>query len=247
SLNVFSNVARFSGGLTGALQAVRESRAIAERTADPNDHTATRNLDAALWREALILGEFDNISLNRPQEAVPLLERAFDIAQDLARRDANDYSSRTYVSMTGIELGDLLRDSDPGRALAVYDETRDRIAEVKNNAKMRRDEASLLAASSYVLRRLRRPAESKERIDAAFTLLSDLKDYPAARVEPGGQVDGTVRALADHYADTGELSAAISTYEDLLEKVRASNPQPKSDLRHAWGLTRIYRDLGNLH
>src|SRR5262245_13933871 len=149
--------------------------------------------------------------------------------------------------MTGSELGDLLRESNPGRALAVYDETRSRIAEVKNNAKMRRDEASVLAASSYVLRRLHRPAESKERIDAALAMLSELKDYPAARVELGGSVEMTLRALADHYADTGATSAAISAYEELLEKVQASSPQPKTDLRHANDLSRIYRELGNLY
>ena len=56
-----------------------------------------------------------------------------------------------------------------------------------------------------------------------------------------------LRALADHYADTGAISAAINTYEELLQDVQASDPQPETDLRHANGLSRIYRDFGNLH
>ena len=56
-----------------------------------------------------------------------------------------------------------------------------------------------------------------------------------------------LRALADHYADTGQTAAAIATYEELLEKVRASSPQLEADLRHANQISRIYRDLGSLH
>ena len=66
-------------------------------------------------------------------------------------------------------------------------------------------------------------------------------------VLPGEQVDAALRALADHYADTGQTAAAITTYEELLEKVRASRPQLEADLRHANHISRIYRDLGSLH
>jgi tetratricopeptide (TPR) repeat protein len=246
-LSVFSNAARFSGDLEGALQAVREARAIAEKIADPDDASLTLNLGATLWREGLILGELNNINLNRPKEAVPLLERVFDMAEDLVRRDPNDYSSRTYVSMAGIELGDILRDSEPARALEVYDHTRQRLTEIKNNPKMRRDEVWALAGSSYALRRLGRSGESRERLDEAFAILRGLKDYPTTTVNMGDAIDAALRALADHQADTGEIAAAITTYEELLEKVRASNPQPETDLRHANGLSRIYRDLGSLY
>jgi hypothetical protein len=59
--------------------------------------------------------------------------------------------------------------------------------------------------------------------------------------------DTTLRALADHYADVGDTTAAIATYEELLQKVRAANPQPNTDLRHANGLSHLYRELGNLY
>ena len=246
-LSVLANITRFAGGLGGALQAIREARAIAEKMADPDDAGRTLILAAALWREALILGEANNISLGQPQEAVPLLQKAFDLAEGLALKDPHDYTSRSYVHMAGTELGDILRDSNPARALGVYDHTLRRLGEIKNNPKARRDEVWVLAGSSYALRRLRRPSESRQRIDAALAILRDLNDYPAAQVALGEAPDAALRALADHYGDTGQTAAAIATYEELLEKVKASNPYPETDLRHANGLSRIYRDLANLH
>jgi serine/threonine protein kinase len=246
SLGVFANAARFAGDLDGALAAIRESRAIAEKTTHANDSRYTLAYAAALWREGLILGELNNISLDRPQEAASLISKALDLSEEMARRDAHDYTSRSYVSMNGRELGDILRDNEPARALAVYDLARGRLQEIKNNTKARRDEVWVLAGASYALRRLHRPNEAKERIDAALAILQDLKDYPSDTVVLGSEADAAVRALADHYAGTGQTSQAVATYEMLLAKVRASDPKPETDLRHANGLSRIYQDLAAL-
>jgi tRNA A-37 threonylcarbamoyl transferase component Bud32/tetratricopeptide (TPR) repeat protein len=247
ALGMYSNAARYGGDLEGALQAIQESRALAEKLATADDHTRTLTLVAALWREARVLGELNGVSMNRPSDAIPLLERAFDLSDDLARRDPADYTSRTYVSMAGTALGDLLRDNDPNRALTVYDSTHRRLAEITNNAKARREEASVLARSSYALRRLRRPSESKHRIDMALAILRDIHDYPAPSIDLDDPADAALRALADHYAETGETAPAIATYEELLEKVNAAHPQPGTDLRQANGLSLIYRDLANLY
>jgi serine/threonine protein kinase len=246
-LSVLANATRFGGDLEGALQAVREARALALETAVPDDSIRTLNLAAALWREALILGELNNINLDRAAEAVPLLEKAFDLAEGLAAKDPDDYSSRSYVAMAGTELGDILRDRDPRRALGLYDRTRSRVAEIKDNAKARRDEVWLLAGSAYALRRLRRPDEAGQRIDTAFAILRSLGDYPVENVSLGEAVDAALRARGDHYADTGQTAAAIATYEELLQKALASEPRPQTDLRHANGLSRIYRDLASLY
>jgi hypothetical protein len=117
---------------------------------------------------------------------------------------------------------------------------------VSKNSKARRDEVWPLTGSSYALRRLGRVAESKHRIETALANLRSLNAYPAARIELGDESDAALRALADHYADTGQTGAAVRTYEELHEKVLAANPQPMTDLRHANGLSRIYRDLANV-
>jgi tetratricopeptide (TPR) repeat protein len=244
-LGVLANTARFAGDLNGALEAIRGSRAIAEKLAHADNAESMLQLGAALWREGLILGELNTISFNQPREAEPLLQRALEIAEALAQKDRDDYTSRSYVSMAGRELGDILRESDPARALAVYDHARRRVGETKANAQSRHDEVWLLTGSAYALRRMGRTAEARQRIDAAMAILRDLKDYPAASVILGDEADAALRALGDHYGETGDTVAAIRTYEELYERVLASKPQPETDLRHANGLSRIYRDLGN--
>jgi tetratricopeptide (TPR) repeat protein len=229
------------------LRAIRESRAIAQKLYDPDDADSTFRLIAAIWREGLILGELNNINLGRPQEATPLLQRAFDLAEALARRDRDDYNSRSYVSMAGRELGDVLRETDPVRALAVYDHTIRRLDEVRSNVKARREQVWSLVGSSYALRRLGRRAEARQRIDRALSTIRELDAGAFATVTLGEEEDVALRALADHYADTGQTGAAIRTYEDLRRKVQLSDPQPRTDLRHANGISRIYRDLGRLY
>jgi tetratricopeptide (TPR) repeat protein len=247
ALGVLSNTARFAGDLNGALEAIRGSRAIAQNLARADNAESMLQLGAAFWREGLILGELNTISFDQPREAEPFLQRALEIAEALARKDPDDYSSRSYVSMAGRELGDILRETSPKRALAVYDQARRRVGEIKGNSKSRRDEVWLLTGSAYALRRQGRPAEARQRIDAALSILQEIKDYPAPKVILGDESDAALRALGDHYADTGEITAAIQTYEDLHERVLASKPQPETDLRHANGVSRIYRDLANLY
>ena len=114
ALGVLANTARFAGDLNGALEAIRGSRAIAEKLARADNAESMLQLGAALWREGLILGELNTISFDRPREAEPLLQRALEIAETLARKDPDDYTSRSYVSMAGRELGDILREKRPG-------------------------------------------------------------------------------------------------------------------------------------
>jgi tetratricopeptide (TPR) repeat protein len=149
--------------------------------------------------------------------------------------------------MAGRELGDILRDHDPARALAVYDHTLFRLREARNNSKARREEVWLQTGSSYALRRLHQPAESGKRIEAALAILRKLHAYPATSVELGDEADYALRALADHHADTGDTAAAIRTYEELSEMVKASHPRPLTDLRHANNLSLLYQSLGNLY
>jgi hypothetical protein len=89
--------------------------------------------------------------------------------------------------------------------------------------------------------------EAARRVKEAFAVLEAQKLHPADNVELGEEPDAALRALADHYAATGNSEGAIQVYEELHAKVLASNPQPLTDLRHANGLSRIYRDLGALY
>lgn len=249
SLSVLANTARFAGYFEESLRSIEEARTIAERSmTDPDNADQVLTLTAALWRQGVIFGELNNINVGRQAEAIPLLQRSFNLADGLADRDRNDYTSRSYVSMAGRELGDLLQDREPARALAMYDRTIARLDEVRQNRKVRRDQVFLHAGASYALRRLGRNAEAGRRAEAALAILRDeLHEYPAAGIPLGEEADHALRALADHYAGTGQTSKAIAMYEELLDKVNAGKPRPEADLRHANGLSRIYASLASLY
>jgi tetratricopeptide (TPR) repeat protein len=200
-----------------------------------------------LLREAFILGEDRGVSLDRSAEASALLREAFEMHEAGAQRDPNDFMSRTRVGTTGRELGDILRWRAPEEAIAVYDVALARLAEIRNNVKARRDRAVILAHSSYALRRMKRIAGAKQRIDEALTILMETKDYPSDRIALDSELCSVLQALADHQADEGHLGEAIAAYDELLERVMAASPDVDGDLRAAYSLSLLYRDCARLH
>ncbi|MCU1336179.1 MAG: serine/threonine protein kinase [Bryobacterales bacterium] len=245
-LSIIADSLRYSGDLEGALQAILEARASVEK-ADFRGETERRSsLFNVLWREGVILGQDDSISMQRPAEAIAVLEKAFGLTEEWAQKDPHEASSRILLASAARELGKILRHRDPQKALAVYDQALLRIREVNNNTKARRAESLLLAGSSYALRALRRPAEAKERIDDAFSLLRETKDYPTDRIDPDNEADAALRALGDHLAETGQPLRAAAVYQELLDKIMAFKPDPQNDLRPATKLSLTYEALAAL-
>lgn len=247
SLSLLANALRFQGDLEAALQTIREARRIAEETVYPDETVRMIDKYGVLLREGLILGEDGGVNLDRPAEAIAAFQGALDITEEAARKNPNDQTSRGRVATSARELGNILRHRDPGRALSVYDLASRRLGEIKNNRKARRDQALVLASSSYALRRLHRTSEARQRIDAAFAILKETKDYPAERITLDSEAHSAVRALADYQAEEGQTQRAIETYEQLLDKVMASKPEPLTDLRDAAKLSRLYEASAGLY
>jgi len=243
NLSVLSNALRLRGDLEEALRTIREAIAFSESR--PDNYARTSNMIVAHWREGRILGEDEEINLNRPAEAVSALEIAYDQADRLVRRDSADYASRARLVAAAQDLGDILRHTDPGHALAVYDSGLARSAEIKNTESIR-DRARLLASSSYPLRALHRFGEAKQRIDAAFDLLRGMKQQPAAAFQPGESSIYALRALGDFQADTGRVADAVETYRGVLEKLQAANLTPETDLRNANTVSVVEQRLAEL-
>jgi tetratricopeptide (TPR) repeat protein len=246
-LSIIADAMRFSGDLEGALESIKQARTMLDKTEFPNEVSRRATWFNVLWREGTILGADDSINLNRPDEAIAVLQQAFDVTEEGAQKDPNDATSRILVASAARELGGILGHRDPERALAVYNLALLRIRQVKDNAKARREEVRLLAGSSYALRTLNQTVEAQNRIDNALGILKEIKDYPGAKVEPDSEGYLTLRALGDHLMDAGQPARAAQIYEELLEKVRASKPDPEHDLRHASGLSRIYTALARLY
>jgi hypothetical protein len=240
ALSVLANSLRQAGDLEGALSAITEARALGEKADFPNEMLRASAMFAILWRQGVILGEDESVSLNRSADAIEPLQKAFDAVDQLAAKDPREFSSRDRVANAGQQLGDILRHSDPARALAIYDRTLLRVREIKDSVSARRKEAKILAHSSYPLRSLHRPAEAKQRIDAAFDLLRPMGESEDVVGVLGGEWDNALRASADQEAETGHPEKARAILLDLQNKLMALHPTPESDLRHANDISRLY-------
>jgi len=244
---VLADALRGSGQLDSALSAVRESRRLEEQQTETDTTWQRANLVLAMLREGSILGEDQDISLDRPQEAAAIFRKALDIADELAKKDPDDTDQFLLGSEVGRDLGDVLRHTDPQSAVRVYDDCIRGIRKTRStNVAVRRQEAKLLASSSYAPRALHRESDAKRRIDEAFEILGKTGDYPSAKVALASEADLALRALADHYAATGQPARAADTYRDLLARVNASNPDPENDLRNAVYLSNAYAALARV-
>jgi tetratricopeptide (TPR) repeat protein len=248
AFNMLAGALQYQGDLQGAQEAMGEARKLWEQLLhDEGDKDYTRLiLYQTRCREGLLLGEDGSVNLNRPREAAVRIQEAFDALETLAQADRNNYEARSDIATGGHYLGDLLRHTDPKRALEVYGRSLVRIREVPTNVAARRTEAILLAGSSYAARRMHHESDALSRIDAAFRLLRETGDYPAASIQPGSEADTTVRALADHYAETGQPGQALEIYQELFRKIMASNPDPQNDLLNSVSVSRLHASLAML-
>jgi tetratricopeptide (TPR) repeat protein len=238
-----------SGDLDSALKTTLEGIELekAEAEAAAGHASLRMNLANGFELEGMILGREDaEPSLGRSREALANFQKALDIAEDLSKKDSLDYLGRNSVAVFGFEVGNTLRHSDPRKALSVYDYALSRIREVKNNVNTRRNEAELLAASSYTVRWLGGETEAKQRIAHAFELLNQAGRYPVEKIEPMNDVYDGLRAQADDYAETFQTAKAVEAYRQLLDKLMAWNPDPQNDLRDAACLSRTWTALADL-
>jgi tetratricopeptide (TPR) repeat protein len=248
AFNMLAGALMYSGDFEGALDAIHEAREQLETLRRVNRDIGYNVLILfqTRSREGLILGEDGGVNLNQPLEAVVSLQEAFDAPDPFAQMDPRDYEVRFVIAEAGHELGDVLRHSNPRRALKVYDHALVRIREIPNDVAARRAEAVLLAGSSYAARWIHQEKDARQRIDAAFRLLKDTKDYPAESIRAGSEADTAMRALADHYAETGQLQQALEIYQELFGKIMASNPDPQNDLLNAAYVSRLHTSLVTL-
>jgi serine/threonine-protein kinase len=236
-----------SGDLDGALKTEQHAVELLRKEAEGGHASLRSNLSYALNVEGMILGRRDaEPSLGRTREAVAAIQEASEIVEDLARKDPNDYLGRHRVALYELELANILRHSDPHKAIQVYEHALTRIREAKTNASTQRDEAELLIGSSYAFRWIGKSQEARQRIDRALALLQDARRYPADKVEPMSDVYDAFRARADDYSEMGETDKAIEAYQQLLDKLTAWNLRAQDDLRDATCISRTWSALAGL-
>ena len=238
------------GDLEAALAAGQESRTLLEQM--PPSATTRFNLSNALWRVGLVLGEDGGPSLGRIDDALGAFQQGFDIAEEQAAKDPNDFRSRDRVATLALEIGNIVRHRDPARALAAYNHGLMRIHEIAENARSQSGEIDLLTMSSYPLRALGRAADAQARLAGSFKLLEAAKEYPTDAIEPQNGAHNALRASAEQSEAAGDIARAVATYTELLEKLEAWHVRPADDLRDAAAVSdawaqraRLLRRLGN--
>jgi tetratricopeptide (TPR) repeat protein/predicted Ser/Thr protein kinase len=248
AFNMLAGALMYLGDFQGALDAIHESKEQLEKLQRENPYPGYNALilSQTRSREGLILGEDGGVNLNHPLEAAVPLQEAFDALEPFAQKDPDFFQGRSVIAQAGHYLGDVLRHSNPKQALEVYDHSLVRIREVPNDVAARRAETLLLAGSSYAARLMHHEKDAKVRIDAAFRLLSETKDYPADSIPAGSEADTAMRALADHYAETGQPEQALEIYQELFQKLIASNPDPQNDLLNAVYVSGLHTSLAML-
>ena len=244
-LTTVALVRRYQGDLDGALDAIRE--AVRLENHGPGAAVAPAlNYAMALTWEGWILGEPGAISLGRTAEAAIVLDRAFAIIDRFVHEDSKNESSRSRLFLAGAPLGAVLRQTDPARALAVYDHTLRDMDDVHSTFLELRS-VQVLAGASRALRHLGRPAEARLRLDRALAILKSHNLYPAPTIEVGAEAEAALSALADLEADTGDLPGAIGRFEDLLQRIEAGGADPLASLYTATDLSELYASLASLY
>jgi tetratricopeptide (TPR) repeat protein len=234
------------GDLDQALLEIRESVKMLEPSPEIRDQARIGNYILVLIWQGRILGQADAPSLGRSSEAVESFDRAFQMADTLAHQDLRDQNSRGRLEMAGSNMADLLSKSDPRRALQIYDHTLRHLAEIPHNSSFRRSEVRLLSRSAYLLQRLGRRAEAKQRLDGAFARLAQLKLYPVETVKLGSPAAEALRAAAAVEAASGNLTRSVEMYGSLLDRIQASKPNPETSLGDAVELSSLYEDASGV-
>jgi tetratricopeptide (TPR) repeat protein len=241
SAMALADALRYQGDLDAAQGAMQRAWKLSEQVRYSSQVERVFYLYGLLKTQASLLGDPGAVSLGRWAEAIEVFQKALDITEEGARKDPNDTASRTRLGETATLLGDLLRDSNPQRSLAVYDLAIRRLGEAGNSVEIRRERADLLVKSSYPLRRLHDFPKAKARIEEAQTILRDTHDYPAERIRlDDSRAYVLLSGLADQEAAEGNLSHALEIYAELLHKIESWPPEPETNLQHAVRLSRLY-------
>ncbi len=246
ALGLLANGLRLQGNLEEALRTIRRAKTVVSGAKFPTAHHRQMALYGVYWREGMILGKEGGVSLGRREEAIHAFEQAMDLALQAAANDRNDADARIRVGTAARELGQVLLPSDPKRALVVFDQGLQALAEAKPTTKTKISTLQLLAWSSHPLRALHRIPEGQQRIARAFLLAKDTNRYPKQAIGPGTEAADLLYANAELEAAAGNNSRAAGIYRELVDKSAAAKAEPEADLANASTISHYYTRLAHL-
>ena len=240
ALMVVAGAYRGRGDLDEALARMRDAVRVLEPPQGEHLLGRISSYTLALTREAAILSDAHGASLGRPDDALPVLERAAGVLEDVVRQDPADADSRARLSSVYLQSAEIQHLADPARALKAYDDDLARLSEIRNNSKMRRDEVRALSGSAALLQQSGRAAEARDRLANAFERLRALKLYPAPTVSLGSEADDAPRASAEVQYASGLPDEALKIHNRLIALVMAGKPDIDTNLSDAVDLSSLY-------
>jgi serine/threonine protein kinase len=246
ALNAYAALRYATGDLNGAVETLKQSLVVLEQMAaeNPNHYITQLNIANAYSTIGRDLGGQAGPSLRQTEAAVAHLEESLRIGRRLMALDANDRQIRSNHAVTAWHLGDALRETDPRRALASYDEAIG-ILRTFAGKPYSRDVplAAALAESTVPMRALGRASQAKLRLKEAAEICVAHQNEPTAVYETCIEITSRVGAgLALAEGRTSDAIAAAREWLKLIEN-EDTLKQAKEDIYTAYALTRHYRLL----
>lgn len=245
SLATYGVLCRRSGSLEESLRAFSESIGLIEGilTDQPENYKARLNLANTLSRKARLLGDPDGPSLGRTDEAVEDFERSMRIGREVMASDPKETIARYNQAVSGLYLGNTLRDREPVGALAAYEEVIGLMRSAKDPTR-NMPLIGALAGSTFALRRFHRVNEARQRLLEARQLAERYR-HP---LSPAGlECDELISWVeADWALASGHPLEAAAIHRAFLAEADSTKPSfldPSNELSGAFTLTRHFHLL----
>jgi hypothetical protein len=175
---------------------------------------------------------------------VAYFERALQIGREVIASDANEATARFNQSLACWRFANTIRDQNPARALANYDEAIDLLrATTARNFTRDIPLVSVLAESTFPLRRLNREKEARQRLEEAQRIAAPYRDKPSPASQSCSEV--LSRAQADWALASGRPLEAVALHREYLAELEPDSASfdAAHDFSSAFLLTRRYRLL----
>jgi tetratricopeptide (TPR) repeat protein len=228
------------GALSALMELVRKAGACDEQA--PPGKTC-RTLTYLLEWTADIYSDANEPNLNEPGKAARLLEQAAHIQERIAALDPHDRKARyDLVGYVG-RLGDAVRQSDPKRALALYERALSLSKELASKEQYQNLQDAYLIAVSLPLIQLGRLAEARKALADKLR-----RSESAPPVQYGDQFDEIRLRLnwVSLLVADGNRAEARQALDRLIRQTDVLRAGHSSDLTPIYFLSMCYRTLASM-
>jgi hypothetical protein len=208
-----------------------------------NNFQARRSLANTLIGLGRVYGDAGGPSLGQLDKALENWERGLKIGRDVIASDPKEVQGRFNQAVGDYLLGNAVRDQDPARALAAYDEAIDALRPPGGSNLSRQVLAMQLAESTFPLRKLHRDAEARRRLQEAKQIAADFRRHGANTLECDQSISA---AEADWAMASGHPLEAAERQREFLAEAKvegADNVNQMQNLNDAFTIARRYRFL----